>query len=56
MNVIDDALNFDPSKMQLITTYEGLNVYYDGRSYYCKGVIKLEDNVGMHSNIFNGWF
>ena len=42
MNVVDDALNFDPSRMQLITTYEGLNVYYDGKSYYCKGVIKLE--------------
>ena len=41
---ISEALAFDPSanNVHLITSYEGLNVYHDGSSYFCKGIINLE--------------
>eukprot|EP00835_Amoeboradix_gromovi_P001731 NODE_85_length_22318_cov_0.288492.p9 type:complete len:237 gc:universal NODE_85_length_22318_cov_0.288492:4320-5030(+) len=48
MNVIEESAHFDPTGMQEVTSYEGLNVYYDGTTYYCKGVISLSAE-----NIFN---
>ena len=40
-DAIEEASRFDPTLLKFITNHEGLNVYLDGSTYYCKGVVSL---------------
>eukprot|EP00834_Sanchytrium_tribonematis_P000447 NODE_8_length_66115_cov_0.981823.p32 type:complete len:235 gc:universal NODE_8_length_66115_cov_0.981823:7719-7015(-) len=36
-----EANSFNGDGMKRICQYEGISVYYDGKTYYCKGVVEL---------------